>query len=110
MTRYALIGSLALLCAALGRIFWQADKVSDLTAENKRLSASVSVLSEAHDQAVAAQAAAVELAEVQRRRAVAFQLVKENVLAKQYGGCADAAIDPDLLRDLGGVRLAPTQN
>jgi len=106
VTRYALIAALALLCAALGWIAYRETTLASLEAHNASLTASVASLTVARDQAQAAEVAAAELAEVQRRRAVAFQLVKENVLAKTYGGCADALIDPELLLDLSGLRTA----
>lgn len=107
LMRYALIAALVALCAALGWLWVQSGTIVRLQGDNDRLEASVTVLELSRAQALAAQKAADALAETQRRRAVAFQLQIENVLTTKYGGCADAAIDPDLLRDLGGVRLAP---
>lgn len=105
LTLIAALGLCVVLAVAL---WWQSGTVADLEIDNARLSASVSALTAARDQARSAEVAAAALAETQRRRAVAFQMQKDNVLLKQYGGCADAAIDPDLLRDIGGVRVVPS--
>lgn len=106
MTRYALIAALVALCGALGWLWWQSGTIDRLQSDKARLEASVAVLELSRAQALAAQAAADKLAETQRRRAVAFHLQLQNVLTTTYGGCADATIDPDLLRDLGGLRSA----
>lgn len=107
VTRYALIAALVALIGALGWLWVQSGEIATLEAENDRLTASVSALERSAKQTAQALADADALAETQRRRAVGFQLQLENVLTTTYGGCADAPIDPDLLRDLGGVPPAP---
>jgi len=107
MTRYALMAALAALCGALGWLMLQSRTIATLEADNASLTRSVAALTRGAEQSAAALSAAADLAEDQRRRALAFEMQRDNVLTKQYGGCADAAIDPDLLRDIGRMRLVP---
>lgn len=105
MIKAALIAALVACLGLSGVLALQSTRVARLTTERDQLAASVSALEDGVTQAAKAHAAAADLAEVQRRRATALQHQIENVLTTQYGGCADAPIDPDLLRDLsGGVR------
>jgi len=94
----ALIG----VCLVLAGLLWfQTYQLNGAREDNARLRANVAVLQQRAEDAELAQ----DVAEAYRRgaedaaRKLSVQI--ETALTQDFGGCADEAIDPDLLRALG---------
>lgn len=101
MMRYVAVASLVACLGLCGALWWQSGTVSDLEAENGRLTRSVAALTMQVDQSrLAADVAAARAARATQMTIEANATI-EAIRNLQLGECADAQIDPDLAAILG---------
>lgn len=101
MMRYVAVGALLACLALCGALWWQSGTVSNLEAENGRMTRNEVSLKWARAQA--REAADVAAARAGRARKMSFEAnaTIEAIRNLQLGECADAQIDPDLAVILG---------
>ncbi|HCT32361.1 MAG TPA: hypothetical protein DF966_04280 [Sulfitobacter sp.] len=104
MTKATLIALCAALLACLGlagALWWRSGTVSDLMAENGRLTRGLAAMQLQADQSrLAADVAAARAARASQMTIEANATI-EAIRNLQLGECADAQIDPDLAAILG---------
>ena len=105
MTRYALIITLGLLCAALGGLWWQSGRMGSLQAENASLTRSNVALTMTAQQNAIARDVAKASADRQASIAAAARADVEAILTGEFGECSDALLPGNLRDILDGVQL-----
>jgi cytoskeletal protein RodZ len=101
MMRYVAVAALVACLGLSGALWWQSGTVSDLEAENSRLTRNVTALTMQADQSrLAADVAAARAARATQMTVDANAAI-EAIRNLQLGECADAQIDPDLAAILG---------
>ncbi|MBW4710748.1 hypothetical protein KX928_23405 [Roseobacter sp. YSTF-M11] len=102
MTRYALIGALLAVIGLGAVVYFQRATVDGLRTEKARLEGNVQTLADSAAQAREAQAVAEAYRQGAEQASAVLSRQVETILTTDYGGCADAEIDPALLLDLSG--------
>ena len=105
MTRYALIITLGLLCAALGGLWWQSGRMGSLQAENASLTRSNAALTMTATQNALARDVARAASDRQASIAAKARADVEAILTGEFGECSDALLPDNLRAILDGLRL-----
>lgn len=109
MMRHVAAAALVVCLVLCGALWWQSSTVSDLEAENSRLTRNVTALTIQADQSrLAADVAAARAARATQMTIEASATI-EAIRNLQLGECADAQIDPDLA-DILGRRDVPAED
>ena len=101
MMRYVAVGALLACLGLCGALWWQSSTVSDLEAENGRLTRSAAAPTMQADQSHLAREVEAARAERFATRNAELSAVVEQML---IGGIPDAMLDPDLADLINGLR------
>jgi len=104
VTRYVAIVALLACLGLCGALWLQSGRVDRLTAQKDLAEGNLAILEAREKQAVEDLAEASANAAKDRARVAAMRAQVETVLTTNYGGCADAPIDPAVLDDIGELR------
>ncbi|WP_372993883.1 hypothetical protein [Sulfitobacter sp.] len=101
MMRHVAVVALLACLGLCGALWWQSGTVSDLEAENGRLTRNEVSLNWARAQAREAADVAAARAGRARQMSIEANATIEEIRNLQLGECANAQIDPDLAAILG---------
>ncbi|KKN69698.1 hypothetical protein LCGC14_0437980 [marine sediment metagenome] len=107
MTLWALCAALLACLGLAGALWWQSGTVSDLTAENGRLTRGLAAMQLQADQSRLAANVAAARATRASLMTIEANATIEAIRNLQLGECADAPIDPDLAVILGRRNVQP---
>ena len=103
MMRYVAVGALMACLGLCGVLWWQSGTVSDLEAENGRLTRNVAVLGDQVAQARLAADVAAAYRTSETKRVAGATATIQAIRNLDLGECADADIDTDLADILRGL-------